>query len=77
MCIRDRDTEQTIWNIVHEKLKNTTVITVAHRLNTIRDCDRILVLKSGEVEGFDSFDVLVNRKGGILTKMDHLHKEDT
>ena len=73
----DPDTEQTIWNIVHEKLKNTTVITVAHRLNTIRDCDRILVLKSGEVEGFDSFDVLVNRKGGILTKMDHVHKEDT
>ena len=68
----DPDTEQTIWNVVHEKLKNTTVITVAHRLNTIRDCDKILVLKSGEVEGFDSFDVLVNRKGGILSKMDHV-----
>ena len=61
----DPDTEQKIWNIVHEKLKNSTVITVAHRLNTIRDCDKILVLKSGEVEGFDSFDVLMKRKGGI------------
>ena len=73
----DPDTEQTIWNIVDEKLKNSTVITVAHRLNTIRDCDKILVLKSGEVEGFDSFDVPVNRKGGILSKMDHVPEEDT
>ena len=73
----DPDTEQTIWNIVHEKLKNSTVITVAHRLNTIRDCDKILVLKSGEVEGFDSFDVPVNRKGRILSKMDHVPEEDT
>ena len=73
----DPDTEQTIWNIVDEKLKNSTVITVAHRLNTIRDCDKILVLKSGEVERFDSFDVPVNRKGGILSKMDHVPKEAT
>ena len=73
----DPDTEQTIWNIVDEKLKNSTVITVAHRLNTIRDCDKILVLKSGEVEWFDSFDVPVNRKGRILSKMDHVPKEAT
>ena len=73
----DPDTEQTIWNIVDEKLKNSTVITVAHRLNTIRDCDKILVLKSGEVERFDSFDVPVNRKGGILSKMDYVPKEAT
>ena len=41
----DPVTEQTIWSVVRDKLRNSTVITIAHRLNTIRDCDTILVLK--------------------------------
>ena len=65
----DPDTEQTIWNVVREKLRDSTVITVAHRVNTIRDCDMILVLKSGEVDEFDKFDTLVNRKGSTLSEM--------
>ncbi|XP_078361825.1 ATP-binding cassette sub-family C member 4-like [Oculina patagonica] len=65
----DPDTEQTIWRIVREKLKDSTVITIAHRLNTIRDCDLILVLKNGEVDEFDRFDALVNKEGSTLSEM--------
>ena len=65
----DPDTERTIWNVVHEKLSDSTVITVAHRLNTITNCDKILVLDSGEVNGFDSFQVLCNRPGNKLHEM--------
>ena len=65
----DPDTEQTIWNVVREKLADSTVITIAHRLNTIRDCDKILVLKSGEVDEFDGFDTLLNREGSTLSEM--------
>ena len=65
----DPETEQTIWNVVREKLKDSTVITIAHRLSTIKDCDMILVLKDGEVDEFDKFDALVNKKGGALSKM--------
>ena len=65
----DPDTEQTIWNVVRDKLRNSTVITIAHRLNTIRDCDTILVLKNGEVDGFDRFDLLMNREGSALAEM--------
>ena len=65
----DPETEQTIWKVVREKLKDSTVITIAHRLNTIRDCDMILVLKHGEVDEFDRFDALVNRKGSTLREM--------
>ena len=73
----DPDTEQTIWNIVREELKSSTVITIAHRLNTIRDSDKVLVLKNGEVAGFDTFNVLINRKGGILSELDHVTKAAT
>ena len=65
----DPDTEQTIWKVVREKLRDSTVITIAHRLNTIRDCDKILVLTNGEVEEFESFDSLVNREGNTFGKM--------
>ncbi|XP_078347301.1 ATP-binding cassette sub-family C member 4-like [Oculina patagonica] len=65
----DPDTEQTIWNVVREKLRDSTVITIAHRLNTIKECDMILVLKNGEVNGFDRFDSLVNREGSSLREM--------
>ena len=65
----DPDTEQTIWKVVHEKLKDSTIITIAHRLNTIRDCDRILVLKDGQVKEFDGFDRLLNTKGSVLREM--------
>ena len=54
----DPETEETIWNVVREKLKDSTVITIAHRLNTIKDCDMILVLKNGEVDEFDRADSL-------------------
>ena len=65
----DPETEQTIWNVVREKLRDATVITIAHRLNTIKDCDMILVFKNGEVDAFEKFDALVDRKGSALDKM--------
>ena len=65
----DPETEETIWNVVREKVKDSTVITIAHRLSTIKDGDMILVLKDGEVDEFDKFDTLVNKKGGSLSEM--------
>ena len=65
----DPETEQTIWKVVREKLKDSTVITIAHRLNTIRDCDMVLVLRNGEVDEFGRFDALLNREGSALREM--------
>ena len=62
----DPQTEQTIWSVVREKLNNSTVITIAHRLNTIRDCDKILVFKEGEVAEFDTFDMLLSDMDSVL-----------
>ena len=65
----DPNTEKTIWTTVHEKLKNSTVITIAHRLNTIKDCDLILVLREGQVAELDTFNALMSREGGIFYNM--------
>ena len=65
----DPDTEQTIWKVVREKLRDSTVITIAHRLNTIRDCDMIMVLKEGEVAEFDTYQALLTREGSVLSEL--------
>jgi ATP-binding cassette, subfamily C (CFTR/MRP), member 1 len=43
--------------------QNRTIITIAHRINTILDSDRIVVLQQGKVAEFDTPDELVRKHG--------------
>lgn len=43
--------------------KDRTIITIAHRINTILDSDRIVVLDKGRVAEFDTPTELVKQKG--------------
>ncbi|CAD0019815.1 unnamed protein product [Aureobasidium pullulans] len=43
--------------------KDRTIITIAHRINTILDSDRIVVLDHGRVAEFDTPSALVKKKG--------------
>ena len=65
----DPNTEQTMWKIVREKLQNCTVITIAHRLNTIRDCEMIIVMRDGEVAELGSVDALLVKESGAFYNM--------
>ncbi|KAL5254948.1 hypothetical protein ACHWQZ_G014413 [Mnemiopsis leidyi] len=45
----DLDTDKSIQKVIREELKDLTVVTVAHRIETIIDYDRVLVLSRGQI----------------------------
>ena len=47
-CV-DGDIDANIQNILRTQFKFTTVLTIAHRINTIEDYDKILVMDNGTV----------------------------
>ena len=46
----DMQTDAFIQKVIREKFTKTTVITIAHRLNTIADYDKVIVMKRGRIE---------------------------
>ena len=59
----DYRTEAALKKNIHEDMRESTVITIAHRIKTIINYDKILVLKEGEIEEFDSPENLIKKKG--------------
>ncbi|GFO05509.1 canalicular multispecific organic anion transporter 1, partial [Plakobranchus ocellatus] len=50
----DMETDTLIQNTIRSEFERCTIITIAHRLNTIMDYDRIMVLDAGLIKEFDS-----------------------
>ncbi|KAL3999294.1 F-box and leucine-rich repeat protein 13 [Sarotherodon galilaeus] len=65
----DPRTDELIQKTIRDKFEESTVITIAHRLNTIIDSDRILVLESGTIQEFDHPYTLLQNKEGALYRM--------
>lgn len=64
----DNITEKKVMNNVLKNLKDKTLIIIAHRLETIKDVDKILVLKDRRIVESGKYDKLLN-KGGYFTKI--------
>ncbi|XP_067842586.1 multidrug resistance-associated protein 4 isoform X2 [Heptranchias perlo] len=74
----DPRTDELIQKTIREKFEQCTVLTIAHRLNTIIDSDRILVLDAGRVAEYEEPYVLLENKNGLFYKMvQHLGKAET
>ena len=56
----DNETEKAVMEAVNNLNKDTTIILIAHRLNTLKNCDIIFKLENGHLVNQGSFDKLVN-----------------
>ena len=59
----DNETERQVQRAIRRLAENRTTITVAHRLATVRDADRILVLERGRIAEEGTHESLVRRQG--------------
>ncbi|CAG7831109.1 unnamed protein product [Allacma fusca] len=65
----DLETDDLIQQTIRSEFKDCTVLTIAHRLNTIMDSTRVLVLDRGEIREFESPSNLLKNKQSIFYSM--------
>jgi len=65
----DSDTNAAVNRVLKEHFSDRTIFTIAHRLDTIIDSDRILVMNAGVVAEFDSPDVLLEDPESIFYEL--------
>ncbi|KAJ7630177.1 multidrug resistance-associated ABC transporter [Roridomyces roridus] len=65
----DYRTDSIIQNSLRQELHGVSLLTVAHRLQTVMDADRIMVLDAGHIVEFDSPKKLLKIEGGKLRAM--------
>ncbi|EFA03658.1 probable multidrug resistance-associated protein lethal(2)03659 [Tribolium castaneum] len=65
----DFQTDRFIQETVQSEFKNCTVLTVAHRINTVMDSDKIMVLDDGKLVEFDSPSSLLRNSDGLFRQV--------
>jgi ATP-binding cassette, subfamily B, multidrug efflux pump len=68
----DRRLERKLLAAIAESLAGRTSIVIAHRLTTIEECDRVLVLDKGKIAEEGSYDELL-RSNGLFSKYHEIH----
>lgn len=56
----DYETEKAVMDAVNNIGKDITIILIAHRLESVKKCDKIFILEKGKVKGQGSFEELIN-----------------
>ncbi|SPP81313.1 multidrug resistance-associated protein 4 [Drosophila guanche] len=65
----DPETDKLIQQTIRSKFAHCTVLTIAHRLHTVMDSDRVLVMDAGEARELGHPYELLQRPGGYLRQL--------
>lgn len=69
LCVPCLRTDALIQNTIRNKFQPCTVLTIAHRLDTVMDSDKVLVMDAGTAVEFDHPYNLLQNKNGFLYDM--------
>ncbi|XP_033208086.1 probable multidrug resistance-associated protein lethal(2)03659 [Belonocnema kinseyi] len=65
----DPQTDGLIQKTIRKRFKDCTVFIIAHRLNTVMDCDKFIVMDAGHMVEFDHPFLLLDKRKGYLYEM--------
>ncbi|KAJ8954547.1 hypothetical protein NQ318_000781, partial [Aromia moschata] len=65
----DQYTDELIQKAVRKNFKDCTVLTIAHRIHTIIDSDKVLVMDDGRVAEYDHPYKLLQNEGGLFSEL--------
>ncbi|XP_006811395.2 ATP-binding cassette sub-family C member 8-like [Saccoglossus kowalevskii] len=65
----DLKTDETLQYVITNAFADSTVLTIAHRISTIRNSDYIMVLSNGEVVEYDTPENLLKKDDGIFASL--------
>ena len=65
----DLETDDLIQETIRREFSDCTVLTIAHRLNTILDSSKVMVLDAGKIVEFDTPETLLNNNRTIFYGM--------
>lgn len=70
----DVETDNLLQETIKEEFHSSTVLTIAHRINTILNSDRVLVMSEGTVAEFDQPNILLQQKHSQFYQLVHGNK---